>query len=103
MWMSCLLGAGSTGGVYKGSLGKKLYAVKVVEILGRDDVPRRQRLQSECGIYSRLEQAYRSGHLAQRITPRYHGAFGNRYVDALVMDLHGSALSDWTELQPFEW
>jgi hypothetical protein len=94
MWLSSLLGAGSTGAVYKGSLDNKLYAVKVVEVLSRDDIPRRQRLQSECGIYSRLEQAYRSGHLAQHITPRYHGAFGSKCVDALVMDLHGSTLSD---------
>jgi len=96
--ISRLLGAGSTGGVYEGLLGGKLFAIKVVEILGPADVPKRQRLRSEFDIYVHLERAYRSEKLARRVAPQCYGAFGSKRLDTLIMDLHDCTLSDWDDL-----
>jgi hypothetical protein len=79
-------------------MGKKVLAVKIVEILGRQDDSKRQRLQSESGIYSRLEHAFDSGKLAQRITPQCYGTFSSKRLDVIIMELHGSALSKWDDL-----
>jgi hypothetical protein len=97
-----LLGVGSTGVVFQGSIGKKLVAVKIVEALHRDDGPRRQRLRSEFAVYAHLEQLYNSGNLPRCIAPRCYGAFESKRLDILVMGLHGRALSDWSDLKPSE-
>jgi hypothetical protein len=104
IWITRLLGAGSTGGVYEGSLGGVLFAVKVVEILGSpEDVAKRQRLRREFDMYARVERAYHSGELAERFAPRFFGAFRSKRMDALIMELHGDALSDWNDLSLLEW
>jgi hypothetical protein len=79
-------------------MGDKILAVKIVQILGPGDGPKRQRLQSEFGIYSLLELAFSSGKLAQRITPQCYGAFGSERLDALIMELNGYSLSEWDDL-----
>ena len=84
------LGWGSTGAVYQGSMKNKTLAVKIVKILGPDDGPKRQKLQSEFDIYSILELAYTSRKLTQRITPQCYGAFRSEQLDAFN---HGIAWS----------
>jgi hypothetical protein len=79
-------------------MGEKTLAVKIVEILHPDDVPKRQRLQSEFGIYSLLEVAFSSGKLPRRITPQCYGAFGSERLHTLIMELHGCPLSSWDDL-----
>jgi hypothetical protein len=97
-----LLGAGSTGSVYRGSMGEKTLAVKIVEILSPEDDSKRQRLRSEFGIYSLLELAFSSGKLTQRIAPQFYGAFESQRLDALIMELHDSRLSTWDDLGSWE-
>jgi hypothetical protein len=98
-----LLGAGSTGYVYRASMGEKTLAVKIVQILSPDDDSKRRRLRSEFGIYSLLELAFRSGKLARRISPQCYALFGSRRLDALIMELHDSLISTWDDLGSSEW
>jgi hypothetical protein len=91
------LGAGSTGGVYEGPSGEKLLAIKVVEILGPADIPKRRRLRSEFDIYIYLERAFRNKKLAQRVAPQPYGAFGSKRLDALILDLQEGSPSDWVD------
>jgi hypothetical protein len=85
------LGKGSTGTVYRASMGNELLAVKLVEILHPDDVKKRGRLRSEFPIY-----------LSERIAPQCYGTLGNKRLYALVMELHCSALSQWADLTTLE-
>jgi hypothetical protein len=91
------LGAGSTGGVYEGLLGEKLFAIKVVEILGAADIGKRRRLRSEFNIYSHLERAYHDKKLPQRVAPQPYGAFRSKRLHALILDLHEGAPSEWVD------
>jgi len=96
------LGAGSTGAVFQGFLGKKAVAVKVVEILHQYDRSRRRRLRSEFSVYAHLEELYKSKKFTQRIAPQCYGAFKSKKLDILILGLHGSALFDWDDLTPPE-
>jgi hypothetical protein len=79
-----------------------VFAVKVVEVLGRSDVNKRPRLYDEFKTYRFLEDAYESGQLADRIAPRCYGAFGGDYVDVLILDLYDNRLHEWDELNTSE-
>lgn len=100
--ISNLLGKGSTGAVYRASMGNESLAVKLVEILHPDDLKKRGRLRSEFRIYLHLEEAYSSGELSERIAPQCYGTLGNKRLYALVMELHCSALSQWAGLTSLE-
>jgi len=78
------------------------FAVKVVEVLGRSDIDKRQRLRNEFKTYRFLENAYQSGRLADRIAPRCYGAFEGDYTDVLILDLYDDRLHEWEELNTSE-
>jgi len=94
---------GSTGGVYKGSLGGELFAVKIVEVLGPGDISKWHWLQSKFEIYGHLERAYSSEKLAQCITPQCYGTFESKWLDDSILELHDSTLSSWDYLTSSEW
>ena len=96
------LGAGSTGGIYEGLLGGKLFSIKVVEILGPADIPKQRRLWSEFNIYSHLERAYRNKKLPQRVAPQPYGAFRSKRLHALILDLLKGMPSEWVDFTPSE-
>ena len=107
LWLTCLLGHGSTGSVYKCHFDnfEKPFAVKVVEMLRSSDIEARKRLRNEFDVYITMEKAYQSGKLRNRIAPRCYGAFEGKYIDVLILDLHttaaatGSVLDSWDDFK----
>ena len=67
-------------------------------MLRPSDTGSRQRLRYEFNNYRRLDKAYRSGQLHDRIAPRCYGAFNSKYMDVLILDLCDGTLNDWGEL-----
>jgi len=100
LWLTRLIGFGSTGNVWECYFDNsdRLFAIKVVELLRRSDVERRQRFYNEFEVYLKLETAYRSGQLRGRITPHCYGAFKGDGADVLILELCGGTLKNWDEL-----
>lgn len=74
-------------------------ALKVIERLSDRDDFRFDAFDREEKVYLRLEQAARdnlSG--APTIAPRFYGRFAGKYMQVLVLELHGKALEEWTDL-----
>ena len=70
----------------------------MVEVLRPSDKERRTRIRNEFKVYLTLEEAYQSGQLPNRITPRCYGAFKGKYMDVLILDLCDGILHEWGEL-----
>lgn len=107
LWLTQFIGFGSTGHVWKCHLDDDdtLYAIKVVEPLrGSDEdiVEHQERFYNEAKVYSMLEQAYESGKLLDRITPRFYGAFEGDGVCALIIELCNDTLQSWEGLSILE-
>ncbi len=100
LWLTRLIGFGSTGNVWQCHFHKSdgLFAIKVVELLRRSDVDRRQRFYNEFEVYLTLEMAYHSGQLGDRITPHCYGAFEGDGINVLVLELCGDTLKSWGDL-----
>jgi hypothetical protein len=104
LWLTRLIGFGSTGNVWQCRFDNSdgLFAIKVVEMLRRSDVERRQRFRNEFGVYLTLEMAYQSGKLHDRITPHCYGAFEGDGIDVLILELCDGTLNGWDELNASE-
>jgi hypothetical protein len=104
LWLTRLVGFGSTGNVWQCRFDNSdgLFAIKVVELLRRSDVGRRERFHNEVEIYFALEMAYQSGQLLDRITPHCYGAFVGDRIYGLILELCDGALNDWDELNHSE-
>ena len=112
LWLTQFIGFGSTGHVWKCRFDDDdtSYAIKVVEPLqGSDeDIVEHQersyneakveRFYNEAKVYSILEQAYKSGKLRDRITPRFYGAFEGDGTYALILELCDDTLQSWEGL-----
>ncbi|KAH8111596.1 hypothetical protein DFH11DRAFT_1512905 [Phellopilus nigrolimitatus] len=106
------LGHGTTGLVYECQLEAKsaqdipiprAFAVKFVEVLKTEDESRRDRLRHEFGIYQILERACRQpGQLSKRIAPQCFGMFEGGNLSVLILELQGSALRKWEDLNQTE-
>jgi hypothetical protein len=98
------VGFGSTGNVWQCHFDNSddLFAVKIVELLHRSDADSRQRLHNEFYVYLRLEEAYQSGQLPDRIAPHCYGAFEGDGVDVLILELCDGILRAWAELSDSE-
>jgi len=105
LWLTCFIGSGSTGKVWKCNFdySNDLFAIKIVELLHPSDADSRERLRNEFIAYLKIEAAYQSGRLRDRITPRCYGAFEGDGVDVIVLDLcDGGILDTWDELSASE-
>ncbi len=78
------------------------FAVKVVEALRSSDAEAKERFRNEREIYLKMEKAYQSGKLQDRIAPRCCGIFEGKSIDILILDLHENVLDSWEQLQPSE-
>ncbi len=70
--------------------------MKVVEVLRSPHAEARKRFLNE---FNMMEKAYQSGKLQDRIAPRCYGAFEDKIIDVLILDLHDSNLDSWEQLQ----
>jgi hypothetical protein len=104
VWLTRVVGSGSTGNVWECHFNgdTDLFALKVAEVLRCSDADRRNRLRREFDIYQTLENAYASGQLHGRITPRCYGAFEGDHMDVLILDLCEGMLNAWDELDTSE-
>jgi hypothetical protein len=104
LWLTRSIGFGSTGRVWQCHFDNSdvSFAAKIVEVLRRSDANRRQRLRNEFNVYRRLDKAYQSGKLRDRIAPHCYGAFEGDGVDVLILELCDGILRDWDELNDSE-
>jgi hypothetical protein len=100
LWLTRVIGSGSTGTVWQCRSDKSdyLFAIKVVELLRRADVERQKRFRNEFEVYMSLETAYHSGQLCCRITPHCYGAFKGDVIRVLILELCDATLNSWDEL-----
>ncbi|KAI9465415.1 hypothetical protein BJY52DRAFT_1202193 [Lactarius psammicola] len=104
LWLTRLIGFGSTGNVWECHFDKSdsSFAIKIVEMLRRSDVDRQRRFYNELEVYLTLDTAYESGQLRDRIAPHCYGAFEGDGIDVLVLELCGDTLKGWDDLNPSE-
>ncbi|KAI9465417.1 hypothetical protein BJY52DRAFT_1144063 [Lactarius psammicola] len=104
LWLTRLIGFGSTGNVWECHFDKSdsSFAIKIIEMLRRSDVDRQRRFYNELEVYLTLDMAYESGQLRDRIAPHCYGAFEGDGIDVLVLELCGDTLKGWDDLNPSE-
>ncbi|KAF8272453.1 hypothetical protein EI94DRAFT_1769734 [Lactarius quietus] len=104
LWLTSVIGSGSTGTVWKCRSDKNdgLFAIKVVEFLCRSDVERQRRFCNEFETYLSLEMAYQSRKLCDRITPYCYGAYKGDRTNVLILELCDGTLNSWDELNTSE-
>ena len=105
LWLTHFIGFGSTGNVWKCHFdhSDNSFAIKIVELLRPSDVDGQQRLHNEFKVYLKIEAAYQSMQLGDRITPHCYGAFEGDGINVLILDLcDGGILNTWDELSASE-
>lgn len=104
LWLTCLIGSGSTGNVWKSRFDSSdcLFATKVIELLCRSNLEPQHQFYKELEAYLTLEISYQSGKLRNHITPHCYGAFKGDGIFALVLELCDDALNSWEELDVSE-